>query len=113
MATLKQCRAIVDEMAAKYNATDAAARKKHIPNRTVELTILDLDTSFRGRLVDGELVDVIETHAGPKPNVRLVMSSDDLVDLTNGTLKFAAAWASGRVRLDASLRDLLRLRGLL
>lgn len=113
MATLHQCRCIVDEMAAKYNATDPVVRKKHIPNRTIELTILDLDACFRGRTVDGELIDIVETHVGPKPNVRLVMSSDDLVGLTTGEIKFAAAWATGRVRLDASLRDLLRLRALL
>ena len=41
------------------------------------------------------------------------MSSDDLVAMTNRELSFAHAWATGRVRLDASFRDLLRLRALL
>ena len=39
-------------------------------------------------------------------------TSDDLVAMTNGDLSFAHAWATGQVRLDASLRDLLRLRSL-
>ena len=38
------------------------------------------------------------------------MSSDDLVALTDGHLHFGKAWASGRLKLEAGLRDLLRLR---
>ena len=60
--------------------------------------------------VRGELIDIVESECPEKPNVRLVMTSDDLVAMTNGELKFAHAWATGRVRLDASIRDLLRLR---
>ena len=48
-----------------------------------------------------------------KADIRLTMSSDDLVDLTEGRLSFGPAWASGRVKLEAGLRDMLRLRTLL
>jgi hypothetical protein len=41
------------------------------------------------------------------------MNSDDLIELTDKRLHFSHAWATGRLHLDASLRDLLRLRGLL
>ena len=41
------------------------------------------------------------------------MKSDDLIALTDGKLNFAAAWATGRVKLEAGLRDLLRLRKIL
>jgi hypothetical protein len=41
------------------------------------------------------------------------MNSDDLIELTERRLRFTHAWASGRLHLDASLRDLLRLRGLM
>jgi hypothetical protein len=33
--------------------------------------------------------------------------------MVDGSLNFAKAWGSGRVRLEAGLRDLLRLRTLL
>ncbi|MGW6554351.1 sterol-binding protein, partial [Streptomyces sp. NPDC055051] len=33
--------------------------------------------------------------------------------MVGGGLNFAKAWASGRVRLEAGFRDLLRLRSLL
>lgn len=41
------------------------------------------------------------------------MTGDDLVALVDGGLHFARAWASGRVRLEAGLRDLFQLRKLL
>jgi hypothetical protein len=50
--------------------------------------------------------------AVPKADIRLTMSSDDLVALTDGRLSFGPAWASGRIKLEAGLRDLLRLRKL-
>jgi putative sterol carrier protein len=49
----------------------------------------------------------------PKADIRLTMSSDDLMALTAGELSFAPAWASGRIKLEAGLRDMLRLRSLL
>ena len=49
----------------------------------------------------------------PKADIRLTMTSDDLVALTDGRLHFGKAWASGRVKLEAGLRDLLRLRKIL
>ncbi len=113
MASLGTCRIIVDELAAKWRDVDADSHKKNIPDRTLELTLLDLDVSFRGRLQEGELIDIVEGQDSTKPNVRLVMSSDDLVAMANGEMKFAHAWATGRVRLDASLRDLVRLRSMM
>ena len=40
-------------------------------------------------------------------------NSDDLVALLNGELPVASAWASGRVKLDASFLDLVKLRKLM
>jgi putative sterol carrier protein len=40
----------------------------------------------------------------------MTMTSDDLLDLVAGRLPMASAWATGRVRIDASVLDLLRLR---
>jgi putative sterol carrier protein len=49
----------------------------------------------------------------PKADIRLTMTSDDLIALTEGKLHFGPAWATGRVKLEAGLRDLLRLRKIL
>ena len=113
MATLDECRTVVNELIEKLAAVEPAKRKKHLPDRTLELRILDHDTCFQGRMHEGELIDVVECEESGKPDLRVALNSDDLISMTNGQLKFAHAWATGRVRLDASFRDLLRLRRIL
>lgn len=112
MASVEQCETAIAELVERLHAYPADVRRQHIPDRTIELALLDLDVTFRGRLHDGELVD-IHQGTGPKPHIRLTMDSDDLIDLTAKRLRFSHAWATGRLHLDASLRDLLRLRSLM
>ena len=45
--------------------------------------------------------------------VVLHREASDLLALTRGDLSFAKAWSSGRLRLDAGIRDILRLRSLI
>lgn len=112
MASVEQCEAALLELARRLDEYPHEARRDRIPDRTVELALLDLDVSFHAHLRDGQLVD-IQQGSIHKPNIRLTMSSDDLMDLTDKRLRFTQAWASGRIHLDASLRDLLRLRSLI
>jgi hypothetical protein len=111
MATQEECLVAITMAVARFNAHDAGAKREKIPARTVGCTILDLDVTYRGRLVDGFLVEVAKS-AAHQADIRVLCSSDDLVDLVSGDLGFAHAWSSGRVRLDASLRDLIRFRAL-
>jgi hypothetical protein len=111
MASVDECRAALDELAARLSAVDAQHREKTIPDRTLSLHLLDLDLIFAGILHKGELINIVEAdpHA-PRADIRLSMTSDDLIALTERRLSFPHAWATGKVRLDASFRDLLRLR---
>lgn len=59
------------------------------------------------------VTDSVEGPPREKAEIRLAMTGDDLVALVDGELNFARAWGSGRVRLEAGFRDLLRLRSLL
>jgi hypothetical protein len=84
-------------------------------DRSLSCRITDLDITFVGRLRGGR-IEVLDTLQGPPPEraqIRLTMSGDDLVSMVNGELNFAKAWGSGRVKLEAGLRDLFRLRTLL
>lgn len=112
MATEAECRAAIEILVDKLAQVDPEVRRGHLPDRTIGVSVLDHDTTYVGQLKDGELLDVHTEPGGVKPQVRLVCSSDDLVLLSQGELNFVHAWATGRIRLDASLRDLLRLRAL-
>lgn len=84
-------------------------------NRRLSCRVPDLDVTFVGQLRDGTLHDVVPAEGGQpvEAQVRLTVSSDDLVALTDGRLSFATAWARGRLKIEASMMDLLRLRTLL
>jgi len=85
-------------------------------DRSLSCRLTDLNQVVLGRLSAGSVRDVRAVPDGPdvpKADIRLTMTSDDLVAMTNGDLHFGKAWATGRVKLEAGLRDLLRLRKIL
>ncbi|MEU2348577.1 sterol-binding protein [Modestobacter sp. NPDC049651] len=85
-------------------------------DRTVSCRLTDLRQVVHGRLAAGSVHDMTAEPDGPavpKADIRLTMTSDDLLALTSGRLAFGPAWAGGRVKLEAGLRDMLRLRSLL
>ncbi|GAA1429738.1 hypothetical protein GCM10009601_45730 [Streptomyces thermospinosisporus] len=115
MATIEECRAALDKLSDSMQRAEGDVRAAAAMDRSVSCHITDLDVTFAGRLTGGR-IEVHGTYSGPpreKAQIRLAMTGDDLVALVDGELHFARAWASGRVRLEAGLRDLLRLRKLL
>ncbi|GGT40757.1 SCP2 sterol-binding domain-containing protein [Streptomyces purpureus] len=115
MATTEECRSALDTLSDNLAGADGDVRGAVALDRTVSCHITDLDITFVGRLRAGR-IEVDDTLPGPPPGqaqIRLAMKGDDLVAMVNGDLNFAKAWASGRIRLEASFGDLLRLRKLL
>ncbi|MFJ5831388.1 SCP2 sterol-binding domain-containing protein [Streptomyces sp. NPDC093089] len=115
MATITECRGALDRLSDNLARADDGVRGAAALDRTLSCHITDLDTTFTGRLADGR-IEVQDTVPGPPPvkaQIRLAMSGDDLVAMVGGELNFAKAWASGRVKLEAGFRDLIRLRSLL
>ncbi|MFD3535152.1 SCP2 sterol-binding domain-containing protein [Streptomyces sp. NPDC058664] len=115
MATITECRTALDRLSDNLARADGDVRGAAALDRSLSCHVTDLDTTFTGRLTDGR-IRVESTVQGPPPDkaeIRLAMTGDDLVAMVDGRLNFAKAWASGRVRLEAGFRDLLRLRSLL
>ena len=116
MASLQECEAALQALAGKLAAVDPDLRRKHAVDRTVSCRVLDLAVVFHVRLSDGSVVDLDcrpEDEAAPQAQVRLAARSDDLVALVRGDLTPPVAWATGRLTVEASVLDLLRLRALL
>ena len=115
MATLDQCHEAVAELADRLTQAGDSVRTQ-AEDRTVSCRVLDLAVTFTAHLRQGELADLQVVPMGAEPDaaqIKLTINSDDLVALVDGTLAFPSAWATGRVRLDASFRDLLKLRTML
>lgn len=112
MATVEECRAALDKLAAHMaaNAEEVGARVDL--DRPLACVVKDLGVAFHGRITGGRLVELGEGD-DPKAKIRLTATSDDLVALVDGRLDFAKAWASGRLSVSANPFDLLKLRKLL
>lgn len=111
MATVEECEVALHQLADRLANADPQHRTKASFDRTLTCTLRDLKVVFGGRLHDGTLTDIRQVER-PDAQVRMSMSSDDLLRLVNGQLNMASAWAGGRVRIDANVFDLIRLRGI-
>jgi hypothetical protein len=49
----------------------------------------------------------------PPADIRMTANSDQVIALAEQPMNIARAWMSGRVRIEASVKDLFRLRRLL
>ena len=112
MATMDECLTALKGILGDIAADPAAAGL----DRSLSCRLTDLDEVVLGRLSSGSVRDLHVLPHGPevpKADIRLTMSSDDLIAMTDGRLHFGKAWASGKVKLEAGLRDILRLRKIL
>ncbi len=111
MATVEECEAALQRLVTLLHGADDSVRA-HADDRTVSCLVPDLDVVFSATLSEGSITE-LTTEERPEAQIRLTVASDDLVDLVDGRLSFPQAFGHGRVRIDASLRDLFRLRSLL
>ncbi len=110
MATIEQCVVAFTELAARLASADPATRGKAALDRSVSCRLSDLDVIFAGRLHDGELTD-LHPVTQSDGQIKLTMTSDDLILLTKGELNLVSSWAAGRIKIEASVMDLIKLRG--
>ena len=112
MATIDECITALQGVLGPIASNKAAEGL----DRSLSCRLTDLDQVLLGRLSAGAVRDMQAVPDGPsvpKADIRLTMTSDDLMALTCGELSFAKAWSSGRLKLDAGIRDILRLRSLI
>jgi alkyl sulfatase BDS1-like metallo-beta-lactamase superfamily hydrolase len=110
MPTVAECELAFHTLAERL-AANSAARGRSSLDRSLSCSLPDIGVIFGARLHNGTLVDIRQVERAVA-NVKLTMTSDDLVQLVAGELKFGSAWASGRVKVDAGLFDLIRLRSI-
>lgn len=113
MASVEECDAAFRTLAEQMSAADPAKRTSL--DRTLSCTLPDIGVTFAGHLHDGELTDIkqVDSRSGAaNAQVKLTLSSDDLVDLVAGKMKFASAWATGKIKIDARMLDLVKLRSI-
>ncbi|MEV4441640.1 sterol-binding protein [Streptomyces sp. NPDC049577] len=115
MATIEECRDALDRLAENLAQARPELRRAAVLDRSLSCHLTDLGLTFTGHLREGHLKEVRTVEGVPerRAEIALEMTGDDLVAMVDGRLPFARAWASGRVRIRASMLDVLRLRSLL
>ena len=113
MNTAEQCREALQKLTSRLSELSPADREQYFGDRTISVTIPDLGVTFTTRLDSGDNV-VREVGPGEPPaDIRLTANSDEVVSLAESPMNIARAWVAGRVKVEASMKDLFRLRKLL
>ena len=112
MASVEECDEALHRLAARLADADDHARRHASLNRTMTCTLRDLGVTFAGHLHDGRLDDIRRVDELPPAKVRMTLTSDDLVAMVDGRLNVASAFASGRIKIDANVLDLMKLRSI-
>jgi hypothetical protein len=108
VASVADCEQALHRLAARMAESGANSG----PNRSLTCTLRDLEVTFAGQLDSGRLNDIHRADDANRGQIGLTMTSDDLLAMVDGGLNVASAWASGRIKIDASPMDLLRLRSI-
>lgn len=74
-------------------------------NRTIQYYFPDVDEYWQMRVVAGRPEPPAPGEADD-PDIRLTMSTETFVGLMNGTVKGMAAFATGKVKVKASMADM-------
>ena len=113
MATKAEVERQLGALMARLDGNEAGVRSA-IPSRKVlRCQVPDLGTAWYSVVENGHVSQPTEAPPNGRADITLRVGSDDLVDLVEGRISFLSAFTSGRVRVDASIIDLLRLRSLL
>ena len=112
MATVDDCRTALQRLAKRLADNAAEASQRLDFDRTLACRVTDLNVAFHGRLSGGQILGLTDGD-DPSAKIKLTAASDDLVALVDGKLNVASAWANGRIKIDAGVLDLLKLRKLL
>ncbi len=113
MATKAEVERQLAMLLARLDGNEANVRSA-IPNRKVlRCLVPDLGAAWYSVVDQGHVAPPSEIPPNGRADITLRVGSDDLVDLVEGRISFLSAFTSGKVKVDASIVDLLRLRSLL
>lgn len=114
MATAEECRTALEALAGRLTDIDPQKRSAVLADRTLSCTVTDLGITFVTKLGADGASPVTEAGPGDPPaQVRFSAPSGELLAVAADPGQFVRAWLTGKVKVEASFSDLLRLRKLL
>ncbi len=114
MASAEECREALQTLTGRLAEMNPHDRASYFGQRSMSCHVTDLGVTFVTRFTDHGAEPVIEAKPDDPPaDIRLTANSDDVLSLAVTPHNIARMWISGRVKVQASMRDLLALRKLL
>jgi putative sterol carrier protein len=113
MSSAEECRTALQKLAGRLTELSPDEREQYFGNRTISVTVPDLNVTYVTVLGSGD-DPVREAAPGDPPaDIRMTARSDEVVALAEQPMNIARAWMAGRIKIEASMKDLFRLRRLL
>jgi len=113
MATAEECREALQTLTGRLGEMNPQDRSSFFSDRSFSCHVTDLGITFMTRITEHGAEPVKEVADDPPADIRLTANSDDVVSLAVTPANIARMWMAGRVKIQASIRDLLALRRLL
>ena len=115
MATKREVHEKLRELIGRLDAAGGDVQgtlAENLPERKViDVYVTDLDEHFWTEMAGGKMGELRDGRPATT-DIGVRLSSDALIDLVDGRTSLFSQYLSGKVRIDASVGDLLRLRKL-
>jgi hypothetical protein len=113
VATKAEVERQLGALMARLDGNEANVRSAIPTRKVLRCLVTDLGAVWYSVVENGHVSQPSETQPNGRADITLRLGSDDLVELVEGRTSFLSAFTSGKVKVDASIVDLLRLRSLL
>ena len=114
MATVEECREALERLTGQIADMDPKDREAFLADRELSVNVTDLGVTFLTHLrPDGASPVTLANGSDGPAQVRFTVKSDDLVAIADDPGIFIRSWLTGRLKIQAGISDLLRLRKLL
>ena len=111
MATAEECRQALESLVGRIKEMDPADRAAYLVDRDISCKVSDLGVTFLTHLgPDGASPVTVANGSDPQAQVKFTTKSDDLIALAADPGSIGRAWITGRLKVQASIFDILRLR---
>jgi len=113
MNSAQECQEALQKLVGRLADLSPAEREEYFGNRSISVTIPDLGITYVTRLGNGD--DPVREAKPDEPpaDIKLTANSDEVVALADSPANIARSWVAGRIKIEASVKDLFRLRRLL
>ena len=113
MHTAEECHEALQKLAGRLADLKPSERAEYFGNRTASVTVTDLGVTFVTVLGAGSDPVRQATPGEPAADIRISGDSDQVISLAQQPMNIARAYFSGKVKIEASMKDVFRLRRLL